>query len=176
VTTRRKVKLKQAYSAKDIAKRVAVLGKEIRSDAGDDDVFLLAILKGTAVLVADLLRSIDGDAGYGFIDVVRDIADTEVAAAMEIDFLNWIDIRGRRVYLLKDVVSTGVIETYLLTQLRQKQPASLKLVALLDRPDLRTVELECDFRAFKASDGPYVGYGLEFEGKYGNLPHIARIA
>ena len=174
--TNRKVKLKRAFSAKDIAKRVATLGKKIRADAGDDEVLILGILKGAAVFAGDLLRAIEGPAGYGFIDVVRDVADTEVAAAMEIDFLNWIDIAGRHVYVLKDVVSTGVIETYLLTQLRQKQPASLKLVALLDRPDLRTVELACDFHAFKAAEGTYVGYGLESEGKFGNLPHIARLA
>jgi len=174
--TNRKVKLKRAFSAKDVAKRVTSLGKKIRADAGDDEVFVLAILKGSAVFAADLLRAIEGPTGYGFIDVVRDVADTEVAAAMEIDFMNWIDIAGRHVYLLKDVVSTGVIENYLLTQLRQKQPASIKLVALLDRPDLRTVDLACDFHAFKVADGAFVGYGLESDGKFGNLPFIARLA
>ena len=170
-----KRKVKRAYSAKEIAKRVTALGQKIRDDAGDDEVFVLAILKGSVVFAADLLRAIDGSVGYGFIDVVRDIADTEVAAAMEIDFLNWFDIAGRHVYLLKDVVSTGVIESYLLTQLRQKNPASIKLVALLDRPDLRTVELQADFHAFKVADGSFVGYGLEFDGKYGNLPYIAKM-
>ncbi|HEV2721811.1 MAG TPA: hypothetical protein VG323_17460, partial [Thermoanaerobaculia bacterium] len=103
------------------------------------------------------------------------VADTETAAAMEIDYLNWIDLAGRNVYLLKDVVSTGVIETYLLTQLRQKNPASLRLVALLDRPDLRTVELESDYHLFQVSDGTFVGYGLELDGRHANLPYIGRI-
>jgi hypoxanthine phosphoribosyltransferase len=121
------------FPAEEIARRITELGASIRADAGRSPIFLLAILKGTSCFLADLIRAIDGNVGYGFIDVVRDIADTQVAAAMEIDFLNWISITGRNVYILKDVVSTGVIETYLLTQLRQKHPASLKLVALLDR-------------------------------------------
>lgn len=162
------------FPAEEITRRITELGASIRADAGRSPVFLLGILKGTSCFLADLMRAIDGNVGYGFIDVVRDIADTQVAAAMEIDFLNWISITGRNVYILKDVVSTGVIETYLLTQLRQKHPASLKLVALLDRPDLRTVELEADYRAFRVSEGIFAGYGLEYENRFGNLPFIGR--
>ena len=170
----RATKIKRAFTANEIAKRVAALGERIRDDAGDDGVLLLGVLKGTSCFLADLMRAIPGDVGYGFIDVVRDVADTETAAAMEIDFLNWIDIAGRNVYLLKDVVSTGVIENYLLTQLRQKNPASLRLVAMLDRPDLRTVELTTDYHLFQVSEGNFVGYGLELDGRYGNLPYIGR--
>ena len=171
----RATKIKRAFTAKEIAKRVAALGGRIRDDAGDDGVLLLGVLKGTSCFLADLMRAIPGDVGYGFIDVVRDVADTETAAAMEIDFLNWIDIAGRNVYLLKDVVSTGVIENYLLTQLRQKNPASLRLVAMLDRPDLRTVDLKADYHLFHVSEGNFVGYGLELDGGYGNLPYIGRM-
>lgn len=167
-------KIKRAFSAKEIAKRVAALGARIRDDAGDADVLLLGVLKGTSCFLADLMRAIPGEVGYGFIDVVRDVADTETAAAVEIDFLNWIDLAGRNVYLLKDVVSTGVIESYLLNQLRQKNPASLRLVALLDRPDLRTMELAADYCLFEVDDGTFVGYGLELDGRHGNLPYIGR--
>ena len=170
----RATKIKRAFSVKEIAKRVAALGARIRDDAGDAEVFLLGVLKGTSCFTADLIRAIPGQVSYGFIDVVRDVADTETAAAMEINFLNWIDLAGRNVYLLKDVVSTGVIETYLLTQLRQKNPASLRLIALLDRPDLRTVELKADYHLFHVSEGTFVGYGLELDGKHGNLPYIGR--
>src|SRR5207244_3458378 len=104
------------------------------------------------------------------------MADTAVATAMEIDYLQHSDIAGKNVYLLKDVVSTGVIETYLLAQLRQHNPASLKLVALLDRPGMRTVDLSVDYRAFEVSEsGVFVGYGLESQGRHGNLPYIGRL-
>ncbi len=168
-------KITKAFSAREIDKRVSALAADLRHDAGQAPIFLLGILKGASCFMADLLRRIPGDAGYGFIDVVREMADTEVASAMEIDFLSWIDLRGRTVYLVKDVVATGVIETYLLTQLRQKNPTSLKLVALLDRPDARTVDLVVDFPAFEAGAGSYVGYGLEMDGRHGNLPYLATV-
>ena len=168
-------KLRKAYTAKQIAKRVEKLAAEIRKDAGDAQVFLLGVLKGTTCFVADLLRATPGQVGYGFIDVVRDAADALTHDAIEIDFLNYIDIGGKNVYLIKDVVSTGVIENYLLTQLRQKGPAALKLVALIDRPSLRTVDLDADFRAFKVDEGSFVGYGLELEGLHANLPYLARV-
>ena len=113
---------------------------------------------------------------HGFIDVVRDSTYTHGESAVEIDFLSWIDIAGCNVYVVKDVVTTGVIETYLLAQLRQKNPASLKLVALIDRPDGRTVDLTVDFPAFQAADdGAYAGYGLEIDGRHGNLPYIVTV-
>lgn len=170
-----KTKIEKTITAEAIADRVAALGAQIRQDAGDADLYLLGILKGTSFFLADLMRKLDGNVGYGFIDVIRDAADTDTAAALEIDFLSHIDIRGRHVYVLKDVVSTGVIENYLLTQLRDHMPASLRLVALLDRRDQRTVAIEPDYRAFEATEGTYVGYGLEHEGRWGNLPYIGRV-
>jgi len=164
------------FSAEQIAQRVRELAAEIRGDAGSEEVFLLSILKGTSCFLADLMRAIPGDVSYGFIDVVRDIADQHIADAVEIDFLSYTDIRDRRVYVLKDVVSTGVIENYLLSQLRMHNPSMLRLVALLDRPDARTVDITADFRAFTiGEDGTWVGYGLEHERRYGNLAYIGRM-
>jgi hypoxanthine phosphoribosyltransferase len=167
--------LNTAFDADAIDKRVTTLAKEIRSQTGEGEVFLLGILKGTAVFLSDLIRAIPGEVGYGFIDVVRDVADTEIATALEIDFLSHTELAGRQVYVLKDVVSTGVIENYLLTQLRLHEPASLRLVALLDRPGMRTVDITTDHKAFEVGDGTFVGYGLEQNGRYGNLPYIGRL-
>lgn len=168
-------KVKERFSEATIKHRIEELGQEIRKDAGDAEIMLIGILKGTAVFLADLLRAIPGQVQFEYIDVVRDISDTEIAEAMEIDFMMHFDMRGKNVYLLKDVVSTGVIENYLLTQFRMRTPANLKLVALLDRPDLRTMELDVDFRAFEATNGTFVGYGLELRGQYANLPYIGSI-
>lgn len=164
------------FTAEQIASRVRDLGGEIRRDAGDAEVFLLGILKGTALFLADLLRATPGDATFAFIDVVRDAADQPIADAVEIDFLSFNDIRGRHVYLLKDVVHSGIIENYLFSQLRTHEPASLRLVALLDRPNSRTVDVRTDFRAFSIDeDGTWVGYGLEQMRRFGNLPYIGRL-
>ena len=173
----RQKKIKTEYSAKKIEQRIEKLAKEIRKDTGrTGEVFLLGVLKGTSCFLADLVRAIPGEVSYGFIDVVQDVADNVTANAVEIDYFSYINIGDRNVYLLKDVVSTGVIETYLLAQLRQHNPASLKLVALLDRPGMRTVDLSVDYRAFEVSEsGVFVGYGLESQGRHGNLPYIGRL-
>jgi len=162
------------YRAEEIAAEVSRLAAEIRKDAGDSEVFLLGILKGASIFLSDLLRALPGRVSYGFIDVVRDAADDN--DALEIDFLSFTDIRGRQVYVLKDVVNTGVIENYLLSQLRVHSPAALRLVALLDRPEARTVDIRTDFRAFTVSDGTFAGYGLEHEQRFGNLPFIGRVS
>ncbi|HEY8711788.1 MAG TPA: phosphoribosyltransferase family protein [Thermoanaerobaculia bacterium] len=171
----REKKIKTAFSAKKVARRVDDLAREIRKDAGKADIFLLGVLKGTSCFLADLVRAMPGNVSYGFIDVVRDIADAETATALEIDYFSYTDIGGKNVYLLKDVVSTGVIETYLISQLKQDNPRTLKLVALLDRPGTRTVDLNVDFRAFEIKDGSFVGYGLELQGRHGNLPYIGKL-
>ena len=164
------------FGADEIAQRIRELAAEIRTDAGPDtEVFLLGILKGTSCFLADLMRAIPGHVSYGFIDVVRDLADQQLTDALEIDFLSYTDIRDRRVYVLKDVVTTGVIENYLLAQLRMHAPATIRLVALLDRPDVRTVDVVTDFRAFTVGEGTYVGFGLEQEMRHGNLPWIGKI-
>jgi hypoxanthine-guanine phosphoribosyltransferase len=99
-------------------------------------------LNGASCFVADLLWRIAGEAGYGFLDVVRDdVSHTQIDSTTEIDFLSWI-----------------------------------QLVALIDRPDARTVDLTVDFGAFEGSDGAYVGYGLEIEGRHGNHPNLALVS
>lgn len=163
-----------AFTAEAIADRVQQIAREIRADAGNREVFLLGILKGASVFTADLLRAMSGDVSYSFIDVIRDAADNETADAIEIDFLSFTDIRGRNVYVIKDVVATGVIENYLLAQLRMHSPAKIRLVALLDRFDARTVDIKADFSGFTCEEGAYFGYGLERGGRLGNLPWIGR--
>jgi hypoxanthine phosphoribosyltransferase len=164
------------FTEEQIRARIGELGGAIRADAGEREVFLLGILKGASCFLGDLLRTIPGDVSYGFIDVIRDVSDNTTADALEIDFLSYTDIRERHVYVLKDVVATGVIENYLLSQLRLHQPATLRLVALLDRPDARTSDITTDFYAFRIGDGVFAGYGLEHERRHGNLPWIGRVA
>ena len=171
----KRARIKEEFSASRIARRISKLGAQIRKDAGRKPVLIIGILKGTSVFLSDLLRKIEGEVAYDFIDEIRDISDTQIAEAVEIDFLSHFDIGDRQVYLLKDVVSSGVIESYLLGQLKQHRPADLKLVALLDRPALRTMDLKVDYAAFEVPEGAFVGYGLELDGQYGNLPFIGTL-
>jgi hypoxanthine phosphoribosyltransferase len=167
--------VRPVFTAEAIAARVSELAAAIRRDSRDAEVFFLCILKGASIFLADLLRSVTGDVSYGFIDMIRDAEGNSTADALEIDFLSFTDIRGRHVFVLKDVVNTGIIENYLLSQLRQHAPASLRLVALLDRPDARTVDVTADFSAFTITEGTFAGYGLEHQRRFGNLPFIGRV-
>jgi hypoxanthine phosphoribosyltransferase len=166
--------IEQVFTPEAIASRMRELGGELRHDCGGE-IFLLGILKGASFFLADLMRTIEGPVAYGFVDVIRDVADTTTAAALQIDYLSHTNVAGRNVYVLKDVVSTGIIESYLLSQFRLHKPAKVKLVALLDRPELRTIDLQVDYRVFEVTTGTYVGYGLEIDDRFGNLPWIGRV-
>ena len=158
-----------------IQARIREIGAAIRRDAGDSEVFLIGILKGSSVFLADLLRAIPGPVHYEWVNVIYDVADTETAEATEIDFLTQFSMQGRHVFVLKDIVASGIIENYLLTQFRERDPASLRLVALLDCPGQRTIELACSHALFTTERSRFVGYGLEFESRYANLPFIATL-
>jgi len=158
-----------------IGRRIREVGAQIRQDAGDREVLLIGILKGASVFLSDLMRAIPGRLHYEWVNVMLGVNDTDIADATEIDFLTQFPIKGYRVYVLKDVVTTGITETYLLTQLRQRSPDTLKLVCLIDCPAERKVELRCDFPVFTAERGRFVGYGLELEREFGNLPYIGQI-
>lgn len=159
-----------------IQARMREVGAAIRRDAGDSEVFLIGILKGSSVFLADLLRAIPGPVHYEWVNVIVDVADTETAEATEIDFLTQFSMQGRHIYVLKDIVTSGIIETYLLTQFRERDPASLHLVALLDCPGERTIEIACQHAVFTTERNRFVGYGLEFGNRYANLPFIATLA
>lgn len=164
------------FGEEAIRARMREVGAAIRRDAGDAEVFLIGILKGSSVFLADLLRAIPGPVHYEWVNVIVDVADTETAEATEIDFLTQFSMQGRHIYVLKDIVASGIIENYLLTQFRERDPASLDLVALLDCPGERTIEIACQHAVFTTERTRFVGYGLEFENRYANLPYIATLA
>jgi hypoxanthine phosphoribosyltransferase len=167
--------IKVVFDEDTIRRRIKEVGAQIRQDAGEREVLLIGILKGSSVFLADLLRAIPGKVHYEWVNVILAVSDTGTAEATEIDFLTQFPIHGYRVYVLKDIVTSGVIETYLLTQLRERSPETLKLVSLIDCPDARTVALECDFSVFTLARGRFVGYGLESDRVLGNLPYIGLI-
>ena len=126
-----------------------------------------------SIFLADLLRATPGEVRYHFVDVVREGGAED--RPLDINFITHFEMKDRPVYLLKDIVTTGVIENYLVTQFRQRKPSELKLVALLDRPSARRVLLPVDYRAFEVETGTFVGYGLEHEGRFENLPFIGTL-
>ena len=108
-----------------------------------------------------------------FINVSRQEGSDEI---LQIDFATAFPIAGRPVVLLKDVVNTGVIETYLLSQLGAAGAAPIRLVSIVDKPSERRTRLDVDFALFSAERGRFVGYGMELGGRWSHLPYIAEVS
>jgi len=164
--------LAQKYSAHDIESRVAEIAARIDRDYRDRPLVMVSILKGSAFFLADLSRRLSRPHGFEFINVTRREAGGK--ESIEIDFSTPLSVSGKEVIVLKDVVNTGVIESYLMNQLRNDGPASIRFAAIVDKPQERRSSLLVDYVLFTDSASEIlVGYGMEHGGQYGQLPHIA---
>jgi len=163
------------HSEAEIAARVSEVARRIGRDYEDRPLVLLSLLKGSAFFLADLSRKIERPHGFEFINVTR--REIEGKESVEIDFATPLSLSGKEVVVLKDVVNTGVIETYLMNQLRTDDPASVRFAAIVDRPQERRSSILVDYVLFNSADRDHlVGYGMEYAGQYGHLPHIASIS
>jgi hypoxanthine phosphoribosyltransferase len=154
------------------------------AEGGGDEPLLLAILGGSLIFLADLVRAIDRPVRFELMQVgySEGSAEPESGTPREAEGIRNIhypipvEIAERRVVVLKDVVASGVIEVYLAEQLRQHGAREVRFAALIDIPDARKTGFTVDYRAFTTwRDGILVGYGLKHEGRYGNLPYIGRL-
>jgi hypoxanthine phosphoribosyltransferase len=167
-------KLLVKYSATEIGDRVADLAARIDHEYADKRLTLVAILKGAAFFLADLCRRLSTPHSFEFINVARREAGGN--ESIEIDFSTPLSLAGRHVIVLKDVVNTGVIETYLMNQLRSEEPETLRFAAIVDRPQERRSSILVDYALFSSHDDDLlVGYGMERGGRHGHLPYIAAI-
>ena len=167
------MRLERRYEARLLAERVDAVAGAIDRDLRDRPLVVDSILKGSAVFMADLSRKMKGPFGCEFLHVRRAGGAGDV---LQIDFVAGFDIRGKHVLLLKDVVHTGVIETYLLEHLSGAGPASLRLAAIVDKPLDRKTNVAVDFSLFSTeSDGLYAGYGMSHEGLHAHLPDIHEV-
>ena len=163
------------YAQPEIAGRVSEVAARMTRDYEDRPLVLLSLLKGSAFFLADLCRKIDRPHGFEFINVIR--RDIEGKESVEIDFATPLSLAGKEVVVLKDVVNTGVIETYLMNQLRADDPLSVRFAAIVDRPQERRSSILVDYALFSSTDREHlVGYGMEYAGQYGHLPHIAALS
>jgi hypoxanthine phosphoribosyltransferase len=174
--------LKVLIARQDIAKRVEELGAEITKDFAGQSVILLGVLKGAAIFLSDLARSVNLDATFDFIGVSsygnRPTPANELKSGWdstgEVRLLKDVDqsIKDRNVILVEDILDTGLTMTYLKKMLMARQPRSLKVAALLDKPSRRKLPLEGDYVGFKIPDEFVVGYGLDYAERYRNLADI----
>ena len=153
------------------------LGAEIARDYQDREPILVAPLKASAVFLADLSRALTIPHTIDFVELAG-FNSAAVGGQQRIRLLKDldIDITGRDLIVIEDVVDTGLTLNYLVRYLRGKNPASLRICTLLDKPARRLVEIPVDYVGFEIPDQFVVGYGLDFDEKYRNLPFVGTLA
>lgn len=167
------MKLEVRHDSRRIAERVEAVAGEIDGQLRGRSLVLVSILKGSAFFMADLARRLHGSFSCQYLHVRRIEGAHDV---LQIDFTTGFTVRERHVVLLKDVVHTGVIETYLMDQLRSEGAESLSLAAIVDKPLDRKTNVSVDFPLFQADGGGiFAGYGMEYEGLYGHRPDIFEV-
>jgi hypoxanthine phosphoribosyltransferase len=159
-------------SRAEIAKAVDRLACEIKRDYQDKQPLLIGVLKGSFVFMADLIRQLDLPLELDFIRLSSYGAVRESSGKVRVVQGVKTSIEGRDVLVIEDIVDTGITISFLLDYLKKKQPASLKLCALTDKPSRRRVPVPIDYRGFTVPNKFIVGYGLDCDQRFRNLPHI----
>ncbi len=159
------------YTAEQIQERIVDLGVEIREAYGDLPITAVGVLKGSIIFMADLVRSIDGDLTMEFLGV-SSYRGTQSSGEVQITHDLKVAIEDRHVLIIEDIVDTGLTLSFLIKTLRVRNPASLKVVTLLDKPSRRQVPVQVDWIGFSIPDEFVIGYGLDYDQKYRNLPYI----
>ncbi len=155
----------------EIQAKVVELGRRISEDYRGKDLLLVGLLRGAIVFLSDLMRAIDIPVRLDFIGISSYGASTESGAVRLVMDLE-SDIAGRHVLIVEDIVDTGKTLAYLVENLRARRPASLRICALLDKPERRQVPIQIDYVGFVIPDKFVVGYGLDFAEGYRNLPFV----
>ena len=157
----------------EIVERVRELGKAVAHDYTGRDPLVVGVLKGAVVFLADLIRAIDIPVTLDFIGVSSYGASTRSSGVVKITSDLSVTIEDRHVLLVEDIIDSGRTVNYLRRNLQTRHPRSLRLCALLDKAERREQEVEIDYLGFCIPNQFVVGYGLDFEGLYRNLPYIA---
>jgi len=160
------------FTAEGIARRRREIAAEISRDYVDCDLVMVCILKGSMPFFVDLCREMSLPVRYEYVGVSSYFEGTESSGRVELTADLNESIEGKHVLLVDDIVDTGRTVRFLCNQLGGRNPASLKLAALLDKPSRRVVEVDIAYVGFTIPDEFVVGYGLDYKQRYRNLPYI----
>ena len=163
------------YGREDVRRRVAELGRTITGDyVGREPVFV-TVLKGGAVFLADLMRAVELPVEISVMAISRYGDAEESLGRVQILLDVELDLAGRDVLLVEDIVDTGLTSRYLLSVLRSRGAATVELCTLLDKTARRIVPVHQRYAVFECPDNFVVGYGLDFQERYRNLPDILQV-
>ena len=164
-------KLKVLLGRQQIEAKIGELAAAIERDYRDKNPLLVGVLKGSFIFLADLVRALSLPLEIEFIRLSSYVG-RDTSGRVEVVQDVRTSIEGRHVLVVEDIVDTGLSLNFLLEHLRRKNPASLKLCALLDKPSRRRVSLSIDYLGFTIPDRFVVGYGLDYDEKFRHLPDI----
>lgn len=156
---------------KQIDERIVEIGRQITADYDGKYPMFVGILKGCFVFMADLLRNVDVMCSMDFMSV-SSYEGTTSTGAVKIQKDLAQDISGRHIILVEDILDSGVTLNYIKNYLMVREPASIKIATLLDKPARRKAPVQADYSCFEVPDSFVVGYGLDYNEKYRNLPYI----
>ena len=165
-------KIKQMLSEEQIAKKVVELAKKIENDFEGEELLVVGILKGASIFVSDLIRKINLDVNIDFMSVSSYGNGTESSGIVKIIKDLDVNIEGKNVLIVEDIIDSGLTLSNLVATLETRNPKSLKLCTLLDKPQRRKVNIPVDYVGFVIEDNFIVGYGIDWAEKYRNLPYI----
>ena len=159
------------FTADQIQARVGELGAQIACDYDGRELHLVTIVKGSIPFLADLMRAIDAPMS---LDLIGVSSYSGVSSSGEVRLTKDLDdsIEGRHVLVVEDIIDTGLTLAYVLRNLRQRAPASVKVVTLLDKPSGRGTPITADYVGFTIEDAFVIGYGLDWNQRYRNLPYV----
>jgi hypoxanthine phosphoribosyltransferase len=164
--------LRVLVSAAQIKERVCELGRQIDTDYTDGPIYMISVLKGSFIFMADLVRAVRRPVRIDFMGISSygngKTTSGEVKLTRDLD----ISIQGRNVLVVEDIVDSGVTLNYLLRLLRQRNPKSIHIATLLDKPERRIQPVDITYTGFQIPDEFVIGYGLDYAEDYRNLPDI----
>lgn len=164
--------LEVLFSREQIRNRVAEMGREIDRDYAGEKIVLVGVLKGAAIFLSDLARSISVDNTFDFVAVSSYGKGARTSGAVKL--IKDLDqpIEGKNVIIVEDILDTGLTLGFLRSLFEQHQPKTLRIAALLDKPSRRVEKIEADYVGFTIPNQFVIGYGMDFAERYRNLPDI----
>ncbi|MGL5089262.1 MAG: hypoxanthine phosphoribosyltransferase [Cetobacterium sp.] len=167
--------IEKMISEEDLQKRIREVAKDIQKDYSGKDLICVGLLKGSIMFMADLLKSVEMDLAMDFMKVSSYHGGTDSTGVVKILKDVDADLTGKDVLIIEDIIDTGLTLQSVKKFLMTKQPNSLKVCSLLDKPSRRKVDMVGEYIGFEIPDEFVVGYGLDYDELHRNLPYIGKV-
>lgn len=164
--------VKVLLTEEEVDARINEIGKQISEDYAGRQVHLICVLKGGSFFMCELAKRITVPVSFDFMSVSSYGGDTKSSGVVKIVKDLDDSIKDKEVIIIEDIIDSGRTLSYLMELLQQRGPKSLSLCTLLDKPDRRVVDVKVDYTGFQIPDEFVVGYGLDYDQRYRNLPYI----